>query len=170
MQFTTDDSDVESSFASVLLDRHGSGGTEPGNRVPTGKQGNLGLAIDEKIRAFLSPEHIDDLTEIHLLSLSRLLSHAPSRIVEDYLVESITLCSQQRGGIGMKQLPKLIASYLSLVGTERTDGPKLEAALRVGINERLQDERRRQSLVEQALSFLVLVFQGAHFLLSCAQY
>jgi len=161
VQFTTDDSDVESSFASVLLDR----GTEPDNGVPTGKQGNLGLAIDEKIRAFLSPDHIDDLTEIHLLSLSRLLSHAPSRIVEDYLAESITLCSQQRGGVGMKQLPKLIASYLSLVGTERTDGPKLEAALRAGINEKLQDEQRRQSLVEQALSFLGLVALGAQFLL-----
>mmetsp|Transcript_12874 Transcript_12874/g.27273 ORF Transcript_12874/g.27273 Transcript_12874/m.27273 type:complete len:550 (+) Transcript_12874:45-1694(+) len=161
VQFTTDDSDVESSFASFLLDR----GTDPDSGVPAGKQLNLGLAIDEKIRAFLSPDHIDDLTEIHLLSLSRLLSHAPYRIVEDYLAESITLCSQQRGGVGMKQLPKLIASYLSLVGTERTDGPKLEAALRAGINEKLQDEQRRQSLVEQALSFLGLVALGAQFLL-----
>jgi len=161
VQFTTDDSDVESSFASFLLDR----GTDPDSGVPAGKQLNLGLAIDEKIRAFLSPDHIDDLTEIHLLSLSRLLSHAPYRIVEDYLAESITLCSQQRGGVGMKQLPKLIASYLSLVGTERTDGPKLEAALRAGINEKLQDEQRRQSLVERALSFLGLVALGAQFLL-----
>lgn len=164
-----DEGDVEPSLASILLDRSealGAGAPDVGGGE---KQANLGLAVDEKIRSFLSPQLIDELTEIHLLSLARLLSHAPPDIVEEYLVESIALCAQQCGGVGLKQLSRLIASYLSLVGPEGTDASRLEASLRKSIAEKQRpsspadrlEEHRRET--ERALSFLGLIFQAAQF-------
>jgi len=158
--FKADGGNVELSLASIMLEET----TE------------LGLAIEGKIRAFLSPQLIDDLNEIHLLSLARLLCHARQvrhrDLVIDYFAGSAILCSHQSGGVGMQHLPKIIASYLSLavdVPDESISIPAFEESIRASIKRRGNDDANRQKFADtkQSLLFCDVIFHAVRFFLSC---
>ena len=152
-----DESNLEHSLAAKLLPAPRDGARESANTSP------LAWASSKKIQMYLSPAMVDDLTDVHLLSLSRLLAYAPyEQVVKSVLLESIVACSKKSGGVGLQQLSKLVATYLSLVGSDIVDLQGLGATLKESIREKQEpdeEERRR------ALCFLDAMLQTAKFLL-----
>jgi hypothetical protein len=152
-----DESNLEHSLAAKLLPAPRDGARESANTSP------IGWASRKKIQMYLSPAMVDDLTDVHLLSLSRLLAYAPyEQVVKPVLLESIVACSKKSGGVGLQQLSKLVATYLSLVGSDIVDIQGLGATLKESIREKRdsdEEERRR------ALCFLDAMLQTAKFLL-----
>lgn len=151
-----DESNLEHSLAAMLLPAPRDGARESANTNP------LAWASRKKIQMYLSPAMVDDLTDVHLLSLSRLLSYAPyEQGVKSVLLESIVACSKKSGGVGLHQLSKLVATYLSLVGSDIVDIQGLGDTLKESIREKQDpDEEERR-----ALCFLDAMLQTAKFLL-----
>lgn len=151
-----DESNLEHSLAAMLLPAPRDGARESASTNP------LAWASRKKIQMYLSPAMVDDLTDVHLLSLSRLLSYAPyEQGVKSVLLESIVACSKKSGGVGLHQLSKLVATYLSLVGSDIVDIQGLGDTLKESIREKQDpDEEERR-----ALCFLDAMLQTAKFLL-----
>jgi hypothetical protein len=81
-------------------------------------------AVKLRILSLLSPEAIDTLTSLHILSLSRLFSHISVDEVERYISGSVVaLCSTKHDAtsIGLMPLAKLAACYLSGSGSYTDD-------------------------------------------------
>jgi len=166
-----DESKLEQTLGIILLpalsDKKESANTSP-----------LAWATRNKIRTFLSPAMVNDLTDVHLLSLSRLLSYAPyEQVVKFVLFDSIVACSKRSGGVGLQQLSKLVATYLSLVGSDIVDIQGLEATLKESIREKYgkkagDDRQDTQAAAassdmkreERAVCFLDAMLQTAKFL------
>lgn len=140
VKFQPDDSNLEQSLAALLL--------PPTSRADRKSGSPLAQAVRAKIETCLSPSMVNNLTDIHLLSLSRLFAHAPyEEVVKDILVKSIVDCSNRSGGVGLQQLSKLLASHIALVESDILNIEDLEATLKEVILVKHDDERRVENKV-----------------------
>ena len=111
VKFQADDSNLEQSLAALLL--------PPTSRADSKTDSPLARAVRVKLETYLSPSMVNDLTDVHLLSLSRLFACAPfEEVVKYILVKSIVDCSKRSGGVGLQNLSKLLASYIALVESD----------------------------------------------------
>ena len=178
VKFQPDDSNLEQSLAALLL--------PPTSRADSKSDSPLARAVRAKVETYLSPSMVNDLTDVHLLSLSRLFAYAPyEEVVKNILVKSIVDCSKRSGGVGLQHLSKLLASYIALVESDILSIEGLEATLKEMILEK-HDENKVDSAAaraaaaagastaagsdgnkkrkERALCFLVAIIQTAKFL------
>ena len=180
VKFQPDDSNLEQSLAALLL--------PPTSRADSKSHSPLARAVRAKIETYLSPAMVNDLTDVHLLSLSRLFACAPfEEVVKNILVKSIVDCSKRSGGVGLQNLSKLLASYIALVESDIAvvgiEG--LEATLKEMILEKHDEEKvdsaaagasaagaaaagsdggNNKKRKERALCFLDAIIQTAKFL------
>ena len=171
---SADDSNLEQALAAILL---------PPTHLADNKTGRecispLARAARHKIESYLSPAMVEDITDVHILSLTRLFAQAPyEEVVKNILAKSIVDCSKRSGGVGLQQLSKLVASYIALVESDMVVTVEgLEATLKETIVVENGGEGRDHSSAaagsevssnnkkERALCFLDALLQTAKFL------
>ena len=179
VKFQPDDSNLEQSLGALLL--------PPTSRADSKSVSPLAQAVRVKIETYLAPSMVNDLTDVHLLSLSRLFAYTCyEEVVRNILVKSIVDCSKRSGGVGLQQLAKLLASYIALVESDKLSIEGLEATLKEMILEK-HDENKvdsaaaaaaaaaagafaagkddgKQKRMTRALCFLDAIIQTAKFL------
>ena len=172
VKFQPDDSNLEQSLGALLL--------PPTSRADSKSVSPLAQAVRVKIETYLAPSMVTGLTDVHLLSLSRLFAcTCYEEVVRNILVKSIVDCSKRSGGVGLQQLAKLMASYIALVESDKLSIEGLEATLKEMILEK-HDENKvdsaaggafaadkddgKQKRMTRALCFLDAIIQTAKFL------
>lgn len=82
-------------------------------------------AVQAAITQLMSSPLVDNMSSLHILSLARLLSHLDTWAVENIFARAILQCSSANSagsfrGAGLTVVPKLFATYLSLLESHAT--------------------------------------------------
>jgi hypothetical protein len=76
----------------------------------------ISSAIRNRIQEILHPDSVDDLSDLNILCLSRFLSLMNADEVASIIRRCLILCSSDRCvSVGFTTIPKLLASYISIV-------------------------------------------------------
>mmetsp|Transcript_9867 Transcript_9867/g.14834 ORF Transcript_9867/g.14834 Transcript_9867/m.14834 type:complete len:556 (+) Transcript_9867:34-1701(+) len=94
-------------------------------------------AIHKRVRAMLEPPLVDELSNLNVLCLVRLFSYVDEQTTREYIVSSLEACHRHGCGSGLAILPKIIASYVSIVSRrkEKHESATFHASFERGIRD-----------------------------------
>lgn len=126
----------------------------------------LSSAIRNRIEEILHPDSVDDLSDLNILCLSRFLSLMNADEVASIIRRCLILCSSDRCvSVGFTTVPKLLASYISIVH-HNLGKVSFRDTFQSLVETQVESELEAINL-KSFNAFCKIVFQSCDFIMQC---